>query len=66
MRVKEFPDTLDEALQLADDLEELAENEPDKEKRRELHLLRIELRDHIIRLGRMKTVTYSINDKCSK
>ena len=63
MNIQEFPDSIDEAMQLIDDLKLRVENEPDKQRRRELHLLRIELRDHIIGLGRMKKVKYGLDKK---
>lgn len=59
MRKPEFPDTVEEAQSLIDELTYLAENEPDREKRRELFLLKIELRDHLaqLRVKKKKRIT---------
>ena len=58
MKISEFPDSIEKSKRLMAELESRVENEPDREKRRELHLLRIELRDHIIRLEGMETVNH--------
>ena len=63
MKFEEFPESLDEAMNLMDKLKNQAEDESDKDRRRELHLLRIELRDHIIALGRMQTVGNGVKKK---
>ena len=54
MKKGEFPNTIEESQDLINELTFLAENEPDRDRRRELFLLKIELRDHIIHLGLMK------------
>ncbi len=51
MRKSEYPQSIEETQSLIDDLTYLVENEPDRERRRELFLLKIELRDHIIKIG---------------
>jgi len=51
MKKKEFPETIEETQSLMDDLTFMAENESDRERRRELFLLKLELKDHIIKLG---------------
>ncbi|MEM9548222.1 MAG: hypothetical protein AAGA77_19730 [Bacteroidota bacterium] len=47
MRKGEFPDSIQESQELIEELTDLAEREQDRERRRELFLLQIELRDHI-------------------
>ncbi len=54
MRLSEFPDSITGTQSLIAKLDKLAELEPDKEKRRELFLLKLEMRDHIINLGLKK------------
>lgn len=51
MKINEFPETISGTQVLIEKLTSRAEREPDREKRRELFLLKIELRDHLIQLG---------------
>lgn len=51
MKKAEYPESIEETQELINELSSLAESEPDRERRRELFLLKIELRDHIIQLG---------------
>ena len=50
MKKGEFPDSIEETQEILNDLTYLAENEPDRDRRRELFLLKIELRDHMLHL----------------
>jgi len=51
MKLSEFPDTIIGTQRLIEELDKQAEQEHDKDKRRELFLLKLEMRDHIIQLG---------------
>ena len=51
MKLNEFPESIIGTQSLIAELDKRAEQEPDKEKRRELFLLKLEMRDHIIQLG---------------
>ncbi len=50
MKKSEYPESINATQILINELISRAENEPDREKRRELFLLKLELRDHIIQL----------------
>jgi len=54
MKKNEFPDSISDSQSLIDQLIDRIENEPDREKRRELFLLKMELRDHINHLDLKK------------
>lgn len=54
MNKSEYPETIEETQSLIDELTFLVENERDKERRREMFLLIIELRDHMSFLSHNK------------
>ena len=53
MKTKEFPNSIQESEIIIDDLTQLAALEKDRERRRKLLLLKIELRDHVARLTKV-------------
>ena len=64
MKKTEFPNSIEETQSLIDDLSNLVEWESDKEKRRELFLLIIELKEHLIKINKKqkKLQKYNIHE----
>ena len=65
MKKKEFPETLEDTIGLMNDLSLMVENETDREKRRELFLLKIELKEHLIQLEMKNKKRKRVNQKRS-
>ena len=58
MAYNELPQTIDETQNLIDELLDFAEKEKDIERRKEILMLSIELKSHLITLNRSKRKRY--------